>query len=159
MYTILIEGNEGTGKSTIAQQLLNAAPAGKAKIVHFTYADISLAPIARYHQAFTKAITDGIELLILDRGWYSDLVYGQVMRKTTEISTAEIYAIECMVRNQGGGMIMFCQTTGSVGYRRAKARGEDYVNSVEVWLELNEAFKKQMNSAVLPIVNTGCAKK
>lgn len=75
---VILEGIDGAGKSTLAQQLRRQLDA--TYVHHGSYTSLRGDQIARlYHQTLEPALTDTANV-VLDRAWHSEPIYGEVFR-------------------------------------------------------------------------------
>lgn len=122
---IIIEGPDGSGKTTLANQM--SMQTGYP-IMHRSKPETKEEKEAMYKEY--AALASSKRNIILDRCWYSEMVYGNVMRDESVIDFYEMYDLEQLVAN-GGGMVIYCTGQPHVLYKRAKQRGEDYITDYE----------------------------
>ena len=82
----IIEGPDGAGKTTLVEQIRKSNY--NAVVKHFG-APQTPEEADNYYKVYAKAINDmhsDSEVLIFDRSWYSDMVYGPVMRNRQEMT-------------------------------------------------------------------------
>lgn len=127
MNIILVEGIDGAGKTTFIENLKKVAY--RCDVKHFTAADVREQPdpVLRYYGMLAQCAVAGYETVILDRGWYSDLVYGRVLRQAEEINWDQIRIIERMCAGYGSLTIYKVTTPVDTAWKRCKARGEDLI--------------------------------
>lgn len=127
MNIILVEGIDGAGKTTFIEKLSKLVYRGK--VAHFTQKDVKdfPDPVQRYYSLLAACSVAGYETVILDRGWYSDLVYGRVLRNADEINWDQIRIIERMCAGYGSLTIFKVTTSIDTAWKRCKERGEDLV--------------------------------
>lgn len=145
---IIVEGPDGSGKSTLAEKLSKQTG---YFIVHRS-APKSDEEKAMMMQMYKQAILDATDI-ILDRCWYSEMVYGPVMRDASVISLEEMYKLEldlCSV----GAMIIYCTGSKRTLWERCKKRGEDYVTSYEQFEALYDRYERLMLNTqhLVPVV-------
>ena len=147
MNIILVEGMDGAGKSTfIGNFLLD----GKTAVCsHFSYEDVIKQPdpIIRYAQLFNEMSTKGRNTLILDRGWYSDYVYGSAVRNKEEISISTIDILEHLAMGYGSLTTFFLTTSVDTAWKRCKRRGEDYIKDKAMLKAVNDVYQKVIKIA------------
>jgi uncharacterized protein (DUF952 family) len=133
---IVLEGSDGTGKTTLAQALkqrLNAAG-----YIHLTYQ----TEVDEYTYNFT-AFNKALELakkshapVIIDRWWLSETVYSEVFRGGTKFPHLGDFLDN--IHQKAGGCTIFCLHDGTLRDYAAhfemvkKQRPEMYKNTVEV---------------------------
>lgn len=141
----LLEGVDCSGKSTLAKKLQKTFG---GEIVHVvqpkTLAEQDRVP-------FYKDLIDSHDNLILDRGWYSDLVYGEFYRKQADIEWSEIYEIEIYLKKKGC-MIIHCTDTAEALWDRVLERGDDTIKSYSELSNLKRRFSVALKHSVLPVV-------
>jgi thymidylate kinase len=146
---ILVEGPDGAGKTTLTEKLCKSYP--KVLVYHFG------APVPDEDQ-FTRYATPIIdygntEVLIYDRSWYSEFVYGPIMRGQSELNYAHSQALEALVLQHGGGHVIYCTGKPSTLWLRCKKRGETYIQNAEQHAELCKQYDYVMaNVCRLPVV-------
>lgn len=124
---IMIEGPDGSGKTTLAQRL--------AKQTGFVYEHRSKPKDEEERRNMLSGYYYGVtsdKNLIWDRCWYSEIVYGGVMRDQSVITTEEMWDLERTLAACGGGLIIHCtEDHPELLWDRATARGEDYIMKYE----------------------------
>lgn len=130
----IIEGPDGSGKTTLANKI---AQMTGYKVVHRTQ--------PKTQEEKDEMMSDYLHFanttrnVILDRCWYSEMVYGKVMRDESYIDYPEMYALEkALLRH--GAMIIYCTGPKSVLWKRATERGEDYITSKEKFVEICDEY-------------------
>lgn len=118
---IIIEGADGSGKTTLANQLSEQTG---YKIIHRTRPKTE-EDKALMMVEYLQIIESG-ENVIFDRCWYSEMVYGPVMRDVSVISYAQMYDLERQL-TEVGAMIIYCTDAKQVLWARCQERGEDYI--------------------------------
>ena len=137
MLTIILEGPDGAGKSTLAAKIEQvAAEFVTIHGVRRVHADRP-NPLEDYFAYFvtliSKASFDDINVLILDRSWYSEIVSADTMRRTPVLDIPAVRSLDRFVKSHGGGFIIFCDAADDVLVTRAfKERGEDFVNELQL---------------------------
>ena len=124
---LILEGPDGSGKSTLAKQL--AASTGY-KIIHFSKPETEEEKENMFSMYEDVLIWN--RHAILDRCWYSEMVYGEVMRGGSCISTHQMYELEDMM---AGALLIYCTGPRNTLWDRCKKRGEEYITS---WRTFNE---------------------
>lgn len=123
---IMLEGPEAAGKSTLGS---NLSLSTGWPLVHRdkpkTAAD-RIEMMAYYTYAVTSK-----ENLIFDRCWYSEIVYGNIMRDKSYISYDQMYFLEEQLAKRGGGLIIHCTDRIDLLWGRCQVRGEDYIKDID----------------------------
>ena len=142
---IIIEGNDGTGKSTLAENLANSLTG--YTIIHRTHlTDTPKSELAMIYRDLLLKHTN----IIFDRAWYSEMAYGPVFRGESCISIEDMHKLEELLHALGG-FVVYCHSENA--YKRACERGEDYVQNYDQWVRVNmnynEIFKNTEHKAVI----------
>lgn len=94
---IVLEGCDGTGKTTLAAQL---AERHDYALVHSTRSSAGTDLAAKY-----RAIFASHERLVLDRGYISELVYGPLEHGRSRLSRADAALLTAQVTARGGLLV------------------------------------------------------
>ena len=147
---ILIEGPDGAGKTTLANKLADIL---HCENVHMSYPKTEEEKQQMFQQYLAIITSNSNKNIILDRCWYSEMVYGPVKREKSYISLGQMIQLEHCVNNNGGGFIIYCTGSAKDLYERSKIRGEDYINSsneLSVVVDLYEKIFRMRHS--LPVL-------
>lgn len=150
MYYI-IDGPDGAGKSTLARQIQEANPG--SIILHFG-TPATEEEANNYWLTYFNALKDYADkVVIFDRSWYSDMVYGPVMRNRCEMSPEHAEMLEMTVRSLGGGIVIYCTGVQSKLWSRCVRRGETYIPDSAVHKRICEAYDSVMRDITwLPVI-------
>lgn len=142
---IILEGPDGSGKTTLANAL---AKQTKYPIKHCVQPKPDESGMLGMYLNLIKSNKN----LILDRSWYSEMVYGPVMRGTSEISYPDMYLLEqALVKH--GAIIIHCTDKPEVLWCRCAKRGEDYVTNYSTFEAIHKGFNELMNVPhLVPVV-------
>lgn len=150
---IIIEGPDGAGKTTLCQQLLTSIPGSELK--HFG-APATKEEALNYYKVYVDLLKyyDRSKVLIIDRCWYSDMVYGPIMRNTQEMSQEYADMLAGMVVACGGGMIIYCTAGVNTLWSRCKKRGETYIKDSGTLKLIHDRYEEVMKNCVqfLPVI-------
>ncbi len=148
---IIVDGPDGSGKTTLIDKLLLSHPGSRK--VHFGAPKTNVEADA-YWEVFAQAVKDAgtASVVILDRSWLSDLVYGPVMRGAHEMSELHAEMLESMVISHGGGLVIYCTAPTKTLWARCCLRGETYIKSIEQLDEIANAYVAVMHRCTLPVV-------
>lgn len=136
---IILEGPDGSGKTTLAQQI--ARQTGY-QIIHCSQPkndEEKKRMMGEYLQTIKEH-----KNAIFDRCWYSEMAYGPVMRDASVISYPEMYALERMLA-KGGAMIIHCTGPEAALWMRCQKRGEDYIASRDDFKAIHKNFEDIMS--------------
>ena len=149
---IIVEGPDGAGKTTLIEKLKHQLDQDdhKCEVVHFGKIDNPDEYFDIYRKEIRKHFPD--ETVIFDRSWYSDRVYGPVMRNTIEMSKDQAQLLDLDVFTYGGGMIIYCDAPLEVLWARCRERGETYIETPEQLDALKMMYQLIMKEATLPVV-------
>lgn len=142
---IIVEGPDGSGKSTLIESLLKTYPNSIRH--HFGKPETEEAAY-NYWKVYATTIenADPTQVTILDRSWYSDLVYGPLFRNKCEMEMQHVKLLESHVLTHGGGMVIYCTAPTNILWNRCKQCGEDYVLSKEMLAKVSAAYDTVMTS-------------
>jgi thymidylate kinase len=153
-HFVIIEGPDGSGKTTLAKKL--EATFTNARIVHFS-APATKEDADNYWKVYAQMIEDAQEneVVIFDRSWYSDMVYGPVLRGRVEMDPLAAKMLEASVMQHGGGVVIYCTGNVKTLWARCKTRGETFIKTIEDLEELKNAYEDVMRTHCnLPMVRT-----
>lgn len=150
---VIVEGPDGAGKTTLIEQLKQGS---RNAVYHHFGAPASDEEAFDYYKTYAAAINSCTPdvLNIFDRSWYSDMVYGPVMRGRLEMSREHADMLAAMVVANGGGMVIYCTAPLKVLWSRCRTRGEEYVTKYEQLKDIAERYADVMRNCVryLPVV-------
>ena len=144
---IILEGPDGSGKSTLAEKLSKQTGYPVVHRAAPKSEDEKKAMMQMYQQAIAES-----KDIIFDRCWYSEMVYGPVMRDATCISHEDMYRLElglCEV----GAILIYCTDALRTMWNRCQKRGEDYISDFETFKAIHEGYEKLMELPhMIPVV-------
>ncbi len=148
---IIVDGPDGSGKSTLIEKLLMSHP-GSHKVHFGTPADDAAA--YAYWEVYAQAIKEAgtASVVIFDRSWLSDMVYGPVMRGRQEMTALHAEMLEGMVVSHGGGLVIYCTAPTRTLWMRCNSRGETYIKSIEQLDEIASLYIPVMKNCSLPVI-------
>lgn len=136
---LLIDGPDGSGKSYLAKHL---AEQTGYKLVHMSYPkteEEKQTMAADYMRELSKG-----KNLIFDRCWYSELVYGPIMRGGSAISYPAMYSLE-KAAAKSGALIIYCTGDKEQLWKRCNKRGEDYIVEYDIFVRICAAYDEVMS--------------
>ena len=125
---IIIEGPDGAGKSTLANELAKLL---NMSVRHFGAPRNSVEAAQQY--SLYLDITDGLYNTIIDRAWYSDMVYGPIFRNGAHINYQMMIHLE---RNLDDAVLIYCTGAEHEMWLAAQKRGETYVENYTQFKEI-----------------------
>ena len=144
---IIIEGIDGAGKTMLANKLRDQTGYMILHRSHKTDADPN-----RVFDEYMQVIESG-KNCIMDRAWYSEMVYGPVMRDASLINYPQMYALEKALAKRGA-IVIHC--TGSLKslWKRCMERGEDYLVDPDKYRDIYNGYETLMNEVphLVPVV-------
>lgn len=147
---IIIEGPDGSGKTTLAENLSKQTG---YPVVHRSQPK-SEEEKRQMYQSYVDIIDTG-KNVIFDRCWYSEMVYGPVMRDASVITYPAMYAIEQKLAKHGA-LIIYCTDKPKTLWRRATSRGEDYILDYDTFELICTGFDILMRVPhLVPVVKYG----
>lgn len=147
---LIIEGPDGSGKTSLAEQLSKQTG---YPIIHRSQpkSDEEKAVMFEEYLQLAKSGKNAI----LDRCWYSEMVYGPVMRDASVLSYPDMYQIESAAAKHGA-IIIYCTDDVKVLWNRCKRRGEDYIVDADTFMKICRGYSVVMNVPhLIPVVRYG----
>ena len=123
----IIEGPDGSGKTTLAEKLSRQTG---YPVVHRSQPKSEEEKL-RMLDEYVEAINTGRNV-IFDRCWYSEMAYGPVMRDKSIITYPEMYLLEEKLAKHGA-LIIYCTDNPKTLWRRATKRGEEYITDFDTF--------------------------
>ena len=136
---IIIDGPDGSGKTTLAQQLSHQTG---YPIIHRSNPK-SQAEKDCMMQGYLDAIKSN-KNCIFDRSWYSEMVYGPVMRDDSVIGYPQMYELEKMLAKHGA-LIIHATAPLKTLWKRCQERGETYISTEATLSLIRDGFITLMN--------------
>lgn len=150
----ILDGPDGTGKSTLAQVLVNSSRSlhgGNGKIFHQNYRFKDQMP--NYHLAVLRKARKAAERgpVVIDRLWPSELAYGRVFRGGSPFDGYQYGLIWSALAM--GAMTIFCHIQNKTDYLRiydavCKSRKEEPADVFEI-SQLWDQYDSMAKSACL----------
>ena len=136
---IIVEGPDRGGKSTLAQQLARQTGWPVEHRSKTENEEEKARMMGEYVQ-----IARSNRNVILDRCWYSEMVYGKVMRGQAYIDYPQMYALERLLASHGA-IIIYCTGPKAPLWKRCTSRGEDYITSRDNFNAICDAYNELMS--------------
>jgi thymidylate kinase len=147
---IFLEGPDGSGKSTLAKKMSDEYG---WPLIAFSYPKNEHEKKTMFDMYVEFIRTH--DNVIVDRCWYSEIVYGLIMRNEANISNDQMYELERLVVAEGGGMVIHCTAEPELLYNRVSGRGDDYIPVNKAFIQnIKWSYDLLMQDTphVLPIV-------
>lgn len=140
---IIIEGIDKAGKSTTCKQLSEALG---LQIVHFP----APTPDFNFFEDYIKMLLSNDRNIILDRFFYSELVYGPILRNEYNIKTWQQEAIEALLRSHDS-FIVYCVSNVKTIHERFIRENEKFVDAKYIE-KIIAKYEEVMNQTTLPVI-------
>lgn len=152
---IILEGPDGSGKTTLANKL---SVTMNMPIIH-NVAPKNEDDFNGMYDMYMNIVLDNGHA-ILDRCWYSEIVYGEILRGESAIDLNEMLYLEELISHQEGGMIIHCTDKLNMLWQRCQYRGEDLVTLKEDLGAIKKAYDNLFmeEEHILPVVNYSVGK-
>lgn len=135
---IILEGPDGSGKTTLANQLQKQTG---YQLLHRTQPKND-EDKKRMMDEYIQVLKAG-KNCIMDRSWYSEMVYGPVMRDASVITFPQMYELERLAAKYGA-IIIYCTAPETTLWKRCMRRGEGYITKRETFHEICTGFRQLM---------------
>lgn len=139
---IILEGCDGTGKTTLAKIL---ADKYNLDICHCTQRDA--ADYDFYRQTLRK------EDVVWDRHTLGELIYPNVFNRKQQISVEDARLVMHYFKEQGGKAFVLT-ASDDVIKRRLLARGTEHHKIIRECENINKSFKRYADAFHIPIIDT-----
>lgn len=136
---IIIEGPDGAGKTTLAKKISEQTG---YMLLHRTQPKTE-EDKKRMMDEYVQVIKAG-KNCIMDRCWYSEMVYGPIMRDESVISFVQMYELESLLA-RNGALIIHCTAPEQTLWKRCLRRGEDYIKDRETLKKIRDYFEDLMH--------------
>ena len=135
---IILEGPDGAGKTTLAEKL--------KKQTGYMYLRRAQPKTEeekqRMMEEYVQVIKSG-KNCIFDRCWYSEMVYGPVMRDDSVITYPQMYQLERLLTKHGA-IVIYCTATKETLWKRCQSRGEDYITDIDTFSKICDGYETLM---------------
>ncbi|MNB67577.1 SPBc2 prophage-derived uncharacterized protein YorR [compost metagenome] len=153
---IILEGPDGAGKSTLASVI---ATMTGFPIQHRSKPETEEEKQLMYCEY--GELCHNYDNLIIDRCWYSEMIYGKVMRDQAYLDANQMLYFEEGIANFGGGIIIHCTDKVETLWERLQSRGEDYITDFHKLADITLHYEMLMHQErhILPVVRYAISKK
>ena len=144
---IVIEGADGSGKTTLAEQLSKQT---KYPIIHKSNPKSEMEKLAQMGEYLQ--LVRSSKNFIFDRCWYSEMAYGPVFRDKSYISYPQMYELEKQLA-KAGAIIIYCSGPKAALWMRCQKRGEEFVTSRVDFEKVYDNFEEIFSTPhLVPVV-------
>lgn len=146
---IIFEGPDGGGKTTMAQRY--AYETG-ARYVHLgPLPRVTERGLARIYLEVMMPALLGIQSVVMDRAWHSEVPYGTVFRKGFDRMGQGNYRMVERVAHRCNPLVVFCDPPFSVMKKTFEGRKEDeYLQKVEQLDLVKRMYQQEWSCTSLP---------
>lgn len=135
---IIIEGADGTGKTTLANKLAGYLEHSPGRFVTQLHRGVPKGdPIDEYETAVKGYVPGGTVHVIADRWHIGEMIYGPLYRGGSGLGRAGFRHVELFLRSRGA-LTVICDAEESVVKQRLYARGEEYLRPEHLGRVLSE---------------------
>ena len=152
---IIIEGPDGAGKTTLMKRMAEQTGYPTRS---FSYPRSKEEKDGMFDM-YVNAIKS-VDNLIMDRSWYSDMVYAPIMRQEhSPINIMKMNDLEDILAVRGA-LIIHCTDDVPVLWQRCNLRGEDYVSSVRQLHDIKFGYEDlfHVTPHIIPVTRYHIAK-
>lgn len=144
---VILEGNEGSGKTTLANYF--AKKLG-VEVTHRSKPKTEQERLEMY-ESYWNDIRNK-DVAIWDRCFYSERIYGPIMRDQSYISHAQMIEYELALAAKSA-FVIYCRPIPYIAYNRAQERGEDYITDYPTYELIQAAYDQlfRMTPHEIPI--------
>ena len=135
---LIIEGIDGAGKTMLANRLQEQTG---YTLLHRSQPKTE-EDKRRMMDEYLQVLKTG-KNCIMDRAWYSEMVYGPVMRDASVINYPQMYELEKQLA-KAGGLIIYCTGPLNTLWKRCISRGEDYVVDTNAYRDIYNGYETLM---------------
>jgi len=148
---IMLEGPDGSGKTTLAKRLSKQTG---YKVIRSVRPETDEEKTQMMNQYMRTIRTR--KNIIFDRCWYSEMVYGLVMRDASVISYPQMYDLERQLM-KAGAMIIYCTDSKAALWARCQERGEDYIKDKVTFDKICDGYDQLFSVPhYIPVVTYKC---
>lgn len=143
---LIIEGLDGSGKTTLVNNLLN-----------YGWQSLQPSNISDSFQRYQSLLSKSSDKSVMDRSFISEMVYGQVLSNRTKLTEHEYYELLKLYSMYNSKIIYLCAPKNVLLMRRNNDEKDKFVLA-KYYIELLNEFQVRLNQAniYLPVfeINT-----
>ena len=136
LMIIILEGPDGSGKTTLANIIQKQTG---YELIHFSNPTSEIQRTAMFDR-YVAAIK-GHKNLILDRSWYSEMVYGPILREASCINHYQMYELEKLLAKKGA-LVIYASADIETLWSRCEKRGEDLIKDKVKLVNISKAYDR-----------------
>lgn len=151
---VIVEGCDGSGKTTLINQLQEHLWFEEASVVHYGNVPNANASLPRFYLEGMLPAVNGYSPVILDRAWFSEEPYGYAYRQGKirfndfDSRMLERVALTC------GAVVVFCDPGLEHCLEVFKGRlGDEYLDNEDQLREVYKRYFTRMGRSHLPVVH------
>jgi len=156
---LILEGPDGGGKTTLAEQLRNRLhnrqnPGLLHIVKHGPYKDVMAEDLCKiYFRAMSPALTFN-DTVVMDRSWLSEPIYGEVYRKgANRIDVPRRRMLERVALSRGA-VVVLCQPDFEVCCKTFESRrAEEYLDTSAQLRKVYDGYTALELQTALPVVH------
>lgn len=134
---IIVEGPDGAGKTQLCKRLSSGTG---WPIVHRSNPK-TIDEMEEMFAMYSKAL-ENKDNQIWDRGFYSEMAYGPIMRGKSYITEEMMSSLEIQLSKIPGSMVIFCGNDIDTLWERCQRRGETFISNKVTLMRIAMKFEK-----------------
>ena len=135
----ILEGPDCSGKTTLANKLVEMVG---CQYYHFSYPRSKKEADNLFNTYYEKLVLLNGRNSVIDRMWISTMVYGEILRGKSEVSTKQAERLERLIHRDA--MIFYCTGDVEKMWQRATRRGEAYIPDFETFSKICSLYDEIM---------------
>jgi thymidylate kinase len=139
---IVLDGCDGTGKTTVAEKLANEFG---CNVIRLTYGgDRSL-------KAYFQMMS--CDNVVHDRSFISEIIYPKYFSRPSFLEPESEKYLWNMIKNLSINMFILTASSETIE-KRIKQRGDEYIKDIDKFARINRDYIKYADEFDIPIINT-----
>lgn len=134
MLTIIAEGCDGAGKTTLIMKLMSAY-----RTVHYFHATKDTTEVQ-----YLEALDTNADVLIMDRFWLSEDIYGPIVRGAEPMDAEVKERLDAALEARGPALLLFVNADYEVVKERFINRSDDYI-TIDQLAEIYNAYQEALH--------------